>query len=216
MKLTPKIQKALDEKDYEVLGVIVYSMPPLNVELRNIATDRRFCGLGRRKSAELINKNILTISRVIIDPRFRGMGLGTKLVRLTMPMVKVPIVEAMAVMGRIDPFFEKAGMKAYNAPPALNVARMRQAFGIVGIGEDALFDAADVHNRIENLLPGDFLFLEKQMNRFLQRYGSAKYRFFGIDRTRYILTKLTDRPVYYIWFNPGYSADSAERIADSE
>lgn len=205
MEITPKIQKALDGKRYRVIGVIVYSMPPLNVELRNIATDRQFCGLGRRKSAELINKNIRTISRVIIDPRFRNIGLGTKLVSETMPLVEVPIVEAMAVMGHFNPFFEKAGMKAYHAQPSLNTIRMKQAFSIVGIEEDALCDADYVHKRFENLPAGAFLFLEKQILRFLQNYGYAKDRLFGLDRTRYVLSKLTDRPVYYIWFNQRFT-----------
>ena len=84
----------------ETIGVIVYTMPSAALELRNIATGNAFVGLGRATQLSLINKNIRCIGRVIIEPRFRGLGLAGRLVRETMPQVNVPIVEALAVMAR--------------------------------------------------------------------------------------------------------------------
>jgi hypothetical protein len=40
------------------------------------------------------------------------------------------------------------------------------------------------------------------MDIFLQAYGKRREMRAGIERTRYVLSKLTGRPVYYIWFNP--------------
>ena len=59
-------------------GVIVYRMPSTGLELRNIATNNFFTGFGRGTSLSLINNNIRCISRVIIEPRFRGLGLASR------------------------------------------------------------------------------------------------------------------------------------------
>jgi ABC-type ATPase with predicted acetyltransferase domain len=58
----------------------------------------------------LINEEIARISRVVIHPKFRGIGLGEFLVRETLPKVDAKVVEVLAVMARYNPFFEKAGM----------------------------------------------------------------------------------------------------------
>ena len=58
------------------VGVIVYTMPLGQLELRNAALGGILSGLDRRTYLWLINKNIRNISRVIIEPRFRGLGLG--------------------------------------------------------------------------------------------------------------------------------------------
>jgi hypothetical protein len=65
---------------------------------------------GDLGKAKLINDEIARISRVVIHPKFRGIGLGAFLVRKTLPQVNAKVVEVLAVMARYNPFFEKAGM----------------------------------------------------------------------------------------------------------
>jgi hypothetical protein len=189
----------------ETIGVIVYTMPNPSLELRNAATNNFFKGHSRRTSLALVNKNVRTISRVIIEPRFRSLGLAVKLVRETMPLMNVSIVEAMAVMGHVNPFFEKAGMKAYKCPMPFNCVQMKEALSLVGIEDEMLFDAVAAQRRIEGLSAGKSHFLEKQIKRFLQGYGKRRHMPAGLERTRYIISKLTERPVYYIWFNQSFS-----------
>ena len=45
-------------------------------------------------------------------------------------------------------------------------------------------------------------FLELEIRRFLQSYSRRRDMPPGLDRTKYVLSKLTTRPVYYVWFNP--------------
>jgi len=124
----------------ETIGVIVYAMPNAGLELRNIATDNLFAGFDRRTQLALINNNIRRISRVILEPRFRGLGLATRLVRETMPKMNVLIIEALAVMGVVNPFFEKAGMTAYTANMPARCVKLTEAFSRVGVEEDELID----------------------------------------------------------------------------
>lgn len=183
-------------------GVIVYTMPAPALELRNIATDNMFIGLDRSTQLALVNKNIRCISRVIIEPRFRSLGLASQLVRETMPQMQTPIIEAMAVMGLVNPFFERAGMKAYAAKMPVRSAQLIEAFSMLGIEKKELIDAQEVQRKLDRLPAPDAEFIELQIKRFLQSYGKRRNMPAGLERTRYILTKLTERPVYYIWFNP--------------
>ena len=86
----------------ETAGVIVYTMPAAGVEQRRVAVGDIFTGLDRRTQLSVINKNIRCISRVIIEPRFRGLSLAAELVRQTIARVNVPIIEALSVMGTIE------------------------------------------------------------------------------------------------------------------
>ena len=94
-----------------VIGVIVYSNSYLNLKPRNMVFgDRYLFTPGDLHKAKLINEEIARISRVIIHPKFRGIGLGEFLVKQTMPNVNAKVVEVLAVMAKYNPFFEKAGM----------------------------------------------------------------------------------------------------------
>jgi hypothetical protein len=60
---------------------------------------------------------------VIIEPRFRSLGQAVRLVKETMPLMNVPFIEALAVMGRVNPFFEKAGMTRFALRNSLGISR---------------------------------------------------------------------------------------------
>jgi hypothetical protein len=187
----------------EPVGVIVYTMPSVGAELRNIATGNLFVGLDKGTRLALINKNIRRISRVIIEPRFRGLGLASRLVRETMPKINAPIIEAMAVMGLVNPFFEKAGMKAFTAKMPARCVQLVEAFSMVGIEGEELIDPEGVQRKLDRLGKQEAEFIESQIKHFLQSYGRRRYERAGLERTGFVLSKLTFRPVYYIWFNPG-------------
>jgi hypothetical protein len=190
----------------KAIGVIVYATPTAGLELRNIATDHLFAGLDKSTQLALLNKYIRRISRVIIEPRFRGLGLASRLVRETMPQMNAPIIEAMAVMGLVNPFLEKAGMRAFAAKMPVRCIRLTEAFSMVGIERQELIDVQKVQRKLDRLPRSKAEFIELQTIRFLKSYGNRRNMPAGLERTRYVLSKLTARPVYYIWFNPELDA----------
>jgi len=190
----------------KAVGVIVYSMPSPRLELRNVATDNFFAGFDRSTQLELINRNVRRISRVIVEPRYRGLGLACRLVKETMPEMNVPIIEAMAVMGLVNPFFVKAGMKAYTARIPVRNVRLLEALSTVGIEERELLDSSEVQRKFDRLTTAQAEFVEHQIMYFLKSYDKRRSMPPGLARTRYILSKLTVRPNYYIWFNPKFDA----------
>lgn len=56
------------------------------------------------------NKHLRTISRVIVHPQFRGLGLASLLVRGLIDLCPTRYVEATAAMGMVHPLFERGGM----------------------------------------------------------------------------------------------------------
>jgi ABC-type lipoprotein export system ATPase subunit/GNAT superfamily N-acetyltransferase len=86
----------------ELCGVIVYSYPP------PIAFGR---GRVWKGSFKRLQEEMSTISRVVVHPKYRTVGLGVRLVGETLCRVGTSCVEALAVMARYNPFFERAGMR---------------------------------------------------------------------------------------------------------
>ncbi len=185
------------------VGVIVYKMPVPGLELRGAATGDLFTGFDRATQLALVNKNIRCISRVIIEPRYRGLGLAARLVRETMGLMNVPIIEAMAVMGQVNPFFEKAGMTAYTALISAECRRMSEALSMVGIEEKELIDTELVEYKLGRLGREQSDFIEFEIRNFLQGYGKRRSLSPGWERTEFVISKLTARPTYYIWFSGG-------------
>jgi GNAT superfamily N-acetyltransferase len=183
-------------------GVIVYTMPAPALELRNIATEGCFCGLSRRDGLQLVNENIRCISRIIIEPRYRGLGLARHLVAETMGRLNVPIIEAMAIMGRVNPFFEKAGMRPFMGRQSERSVKLTEALGMAGIEESEFIDPEGLHAKLCALDERQGEFIEQQIGLFLQSYGRRRYMEPSLERTRFVLSRLSARPVYYIWFNP--------------
>ncbi len=208
------VEKNLARKRFgSVAGVIVYQMPCAVLELRNVATRGVFSGMGdKAMQLQMVNNNIRCISRVIIEPRYRGLGLAGRLVRETMGKLNAPIIEAMAVMGQINPFFEKAGMQSYSGQTPVRCAKLVEALSMVGIEGRDLVDSKMVQSRLDSLSEVESVFIEKQFGVFLQCYGRRKQMKRGLERTRYILSKLTGRPVYYIWFNPEMLDDGKFKV----
>ena len=57
------------------------------------------------------DRKLAAISRVVLRPKYRNIGLGVKLVRDALPLVGRSYVETIGVMAKYNPFSEKAGMR---------------------------------------------------------------------------------------------------------
>ena len=94
-------------------AVLVVSPPVRACRGRNAALPRRYTGRLRKRALARLNREIECISRVVVHPIFRGLGLGVALVRHALATAETPMVEALAAMGEVHPLFEKAGMYSF-------------------------------------------------------------------------------------------------------
>ncbi len=105
-------------------GVLTISRPVLNASWRAIAWPEHFGGgsafvaAPMSERARVVNELVRGISRVIIDQRDRGVGLSTALVRAYLAQPLTPLTEGIAAMAGACPFFERAGMRRVDRPPA--------------------------------------------------------------------------------------------------
>jgi len=190
-----------------LIGIIVYSMPPLNNQLRNLATNHRYSAIPAIKTrAQMINREIRTISRVIIHPQFRSLGLATELVKRTLPLAKTLFVEASAVMGLINPFFTKAGMKMFTAPNDLKRETLLAAFQYINVTPEELLDTNRVVETINRLNKADKTFIHRQIEKYFLQPRRATFSSNVPNDLNWIIPRLAhailQRPAYFIWQNP--------------
>jgi len=186
-----------------LVGVIVYSRSPLSLAARNRATGGRY-RVGRNLAAgRLVNEELRIVSRVVITPNWRGLGLASRLVAETLPRVGTPYVEALAAMGRVHPFFEQAGMMAYASPAPAGSERLRSAFEAVGLGRSARRSAEALEVALGSLGPAARRLAEREIERWARSYLAAKnHRSHRPERRRtldLVVCHLDSTPVYYLW-----------------
>ena len=133
------------------LGVIIISRPHLGCAMRNVALNGRYRGLDRKSAARLINEEVRTISRVIVDPRCRGLGLAVRLVRHALGRAETVYTEGVAAMGRVHPFFEKAGMLRFDPPLSREQARFESALDEIACPPHALASVKAMRARIDGI-----------------------------------------------------------------
>lgn len=116
-----------DGRTDEAFGVLTVSMPTLNGAWRARLGSPRAAGPSRASAAaraRRLNRTLRTISRVIVDPRYRVRGVATALVRAYLDAPQTPCTEAIAAMGRPCRFFARAGMTPVRAPIPARHARL--------------------------------------------------------------------------------------------
>ena len=185
----------------EVVAVLVESLPSLSCRQRDWATHERYAGhLPPRSRARLLNAELRCISRVVVDPRWRGLGLAVRLVRDTLASPTTPLTEAIAAMGRVNPFFERAGMTAYPRPTHAHDDRLIAALARVGLAARDLTRTPWVWRQIQSLDPATAAWLLKELHRWYRQNAgrSAQHetdprRQLDVARQRLLL-----EPVYFL------------------
>jgi GNAT superfamily N-acetyltransferase len=143
------------KRSNELCGVIVYTYPPPG------CSGRHFVLPGKRSMKEL-NDCLSTISRIVIHPKYRSIGLGAKLIGETLLRVGTPCVEMIAVMAKYNPFAEKAGLrKILEQKPSEEALRVANVLSDLGFDLKLLSSQKHVSSRLENLSPEQFTALKK-------------------------------------------------------
>jgi len=152
----------------ELCGVIVYAYPPIAC-------------FGRKQvfpkmSVPEMNKKLSVVSRVVVHPKYRTIGLGSKLVRDTLSRAGTQCVELIAVMAKYNPFAEKAGMrKIMEQPPSKQALAIRAVLEQVGFNTQLLGSGKTVLNKLKSLKAADLdrvreAFIHNKQPRFVKYF----------------------------------------------
>lgn len=195
-----------DARIGDILGIIVYAHGPLELSLRNLATEGRFVG-----RPDLLNAEGRMIRRLVMHRDLRGCGLGRELVSRTLPLIGVSYVECLTSMGHIHPVFERAGMKRIGVcrPPS-GTRTALDALKRMGISpHDEEFVARVCHS-----LRARYIVREEVRAWYRRTTGRGQSR---ADRqSPQVLAQtfcgiVSSEPVYYAWHREG-----AERLRTAE
>lgn len=175
---------------------------------------------GLKSLVQVVKRNILRIARVIVYPKYRGIGLGTRLVRETMPLTGYPVIEALAVMARYNPFFEHAGLTRINYETSMDEQRRRLISTLQeefpDLDAESMSEPSYISRYIENLNRKRLRRLLKIISKTL-RQPPTKLR----KNTRKISTRkelintllsLRLPPIYYVWKNPAKKPEWEEKL----
>ncbi|MBX3363375.1 MAG: GNAT family N-acetyltransferase [Phycisphaeraceae bacterium] len=172
----------IDDRARRTLAaVLVVTRPALRGRWRDLAWPGRYSGAPPRVILTRLNAEVRTIARVVVDPRYRGLGLAAWLVRAYLASPMTIRTEAVAAMGAHVPLFERAGMRRYLLPPARGEARLLDALAHVGADAAALADGTMLAR-----LAAD-PFIERELRLWARGRGSL--RRFADDETTSLLTR---------------------------
>ena len=200
------------------IAVLVESLPALSCRLRDEALGGRYGHLRPKPRSQLLNEELRCISRVIVDPRYRGMGLAMRLVKHALATAQTRYTEALAVMGRVSPFFEHAGMMAYERQALPAEDRAIAAMRFAGIEPNELALPSQVLRNIEALPEQRQLLLTRELTRWYRTAGGR-----SISKTPSLADvlgaarqHLLARPVYYLKENTHVSVVSSNNANASD
>lgn len=165
---------------------------------------------GLKKLVEVIKRNILRIARVVVYPKYRGIGLGARLVRETMPLTGYPVIEALAVMARYNPFFERAGLRRISYETSLDEQRRRLIYRLQeefpDLDTELISEPSYISKYIESLSIKRLEKLIKIVSKILTQPPTKLRKNTRKIRTRKevvkMLLSLRLPPIYFVWKNP--------------
>jgi len=187
-----------DAAGAELAGVLIVSPPLPNVRGRNIATAGRYAGPDRAAALGLLNAEVECLSRVIVHPTYRGCGLAARLVRHALATAETPLVEALAAMGRIHPFLERAGMTPFHLPPEEQASRLLSAAEVVGLTPDELTAVQPVKKLLARRGSPKAAFLKRELDRCIRRTFSRGQLRRLADPIAAMCRRTARRYVYYL------------------
>lgn len=120
----------------EPIGICVFASPARSLRPRS-----QFFGLTggwSRARLKALNQQLVTLSRVVLHPSYRGAGIAADFVRASCRSCPWPWIEALAEMGRLNPFFDRAGFVRVGATPSPGRTRAQHS---------TLYGAAQHHGR---------------------------------------------------------------------
>jgi hypothetical protein len=132
-----------------------------------------------------INKKLSIINRVVIHPKYRTIGLGTRIIRETLELAGTECVEMVAVIAKYNPFAEKAGLqKITEQNPLKSIMTIAALLSDFGFNLQLLSSPRYVSKKLDSLSSEKRenlkeLFIKNKHPRFEKEFAISRHQPFG-------------------------------------
>lgn len=207
-----QVYRARHEPSGEVVGAIVYAAPALNLSIRNQIFGERYRIGGRsvlnQEKAQLVNREIELIIRMVCAPAFRGIGLGVRLIRETLVLRPARFVELSSAMGSLNPFCAKAGMTVHHCPRPKNTEKVLGGLRSIGLSEEQCANPAEIRRALDRMAPKSRKWLEDLIMWYAERWAKARSNRMDHatldDAIKRVAANATLCSSYALWRNPAW------------
>ena len=166
----------------DLIGVIVITYPHLALKGRNIYTNKRYAKMTKAICKE-INEKFECIARIIVHPKYRGIGLAYYFLQEYFKLSNSEYIETIAVMANYTPFFEKAGMTKVETEEDEKRIKMIKKLENYKFNT-SLISSARYNESIFNQLSFEDKETVKQVvKKILNRYKGQIYKLFSKDKS---------------------------------
>lgn len=199
---------AARDRGAETVGVLVVSMPTLDGAWRDVAWPGRYrAKRAGERSARLkrLNAEVRTISRVVVDPRWRGLGVARRLVEAYLADPLTERTEAVCAIGVLCPFFARAGMREVPVPVRRCTARLGDALDHVmsrtmsagGPGATEGEEYLERFGAAALMSPG---LMRRELRRWWREHKTTRERSAPVDEMAWeAFSALVSRRCAYVW-----------------
>lgn len=189
------------------VGIALFGWPHLLLAVRGQALPQYAPARIKAEGAAALNRDVRLLQRVVVDPRWRGVGVSQLLIRAGLQRLGVAHVECVAQMGAFSDFLLSADFRHAGevAPPA-TVRRLAAFLRRHGIEPATLLEPASRMACLESLPPRESRRLHSLLHQLLRArietgFGSRRGRG-GFDTEamlRKAISRLGARPGYFLW-----------------
>ncbi|GAG17809.1 unnamed protein product, partial [marine sediment metagenome] len=173
------------------IAVTVYGMPLCNIFARDKATGGFFSGPPDRSSRlRLINQYIRYASRIVVDTRFRHLGIATFLAAETLQLQNVPIIETLVPFDWTANMLARLGFIGYPTSAPYWYSRFVTALNRIGVSPELYRHPEVAHRRLLSLDKSYTGFIEYEIQLFLEHFRNFSDMPVSEDRTRIFLNKI--------------------------
>ena len=134
-----------------------------------------------RMTMQDMNRQLSTINRLVIHPKYRTVGLGARLIRETLPLAGTLYVELIAVMAKFSPFAQKAGMRKVAEQQSVEtVSKVSRVLLELGFDMQLLGSERYVKAKLENLTSAQLslireAFVKNSYPRFKKEFAASRH-----------------------------------------
>lgn len=187
----------------ELAGVLCVCLPYPSSRGRRLAFGSVYTAASVEASTHFIQRDFRTITRVVVEPRFRGAGVSKLMLREAMKHHETRFLESMAVMARFVPFFQRAGFREYDTGLSIHDCRYLGALENIGLDLATLCKAQDLHAMVDGLVKDTRRFLRSETERWLksriQRQRLSGVNFDLVEVLKLARGALKFAPLYLVY-----------------